>query len=84
MRPAKFSDSKLKLITFDFKNSGDQSKWERMMGELKGLDIGLLVNNVGTNDVLPIEKFTTQYIIEMININCLAMASLTAEVVKIM
>jgi short-subunit dehydrogenase len=45
---------------------------------LQGLDIALLVNNVGTSDINLLEKFSPDFISEFININCVGMAALTS------
>ena len=42
------------------------------------MDIGILVNNVGTSDMKNIDEFTPEEISDVINVNCTSMAGLTS------
>ena len=48
------------------------------------LDIGLLVNNVGTSDANLFHNFSYEKIVDIININCVSMAALSAQVLALM
>jgi 17beta-estradiol 17-dehydrogenase / very-long-chain 3-oxoacyl-CoA reductase len=84
LRPAQFASSKLRSIAFNFKDCPDPAKWEVLMAELRQLDIALLVNNVGTSDMNQLEHFSHEFITDIISINCVAMAALTAEAARLM
>lgn len=55
-----------------------------MLDQIKDLDIGILVNNVGTSDAGLLHTFDYQKIVDLININCTSMAVLSADVLAIM
>lgn len=65
-------------IVADFKNSSMPGFYDKILKQLSNIKVGILVNNVGTGDTNFIYNFTTQQIIDMININCISMAALTA------
>lgn len=77
-------EGKLKTIAFNFKDSSDPIKYGKLIEELKGLDIGLFINNVGTSDVRRYHTYTHQQIVDFINTNCVGMAALSADVLAIM
>lgn len=83
-RPPQFKDRKLRSIAFNFKDSSDSEKWEGMVSQLRELDICLLVNNVGTSETGQLELLSFEYLTDVININCVSMAALTAEVGRLM
>ena len=74
----------MKTITFDFKDSSDPLKYEAMMGQLRLLDIGLLVNNVGTSDINLLHNQSHQQITDIVTVNCLSMALLSSDVLALM
>ena len=75
---------KLKSIVFDFRDSADSLKYCCLVEQLKQLDIALLVNNVGTSDAKIFHRFSHSQIVDILNINCLSMAALSADVLPIM
>ena len=79
-----FPVAQLRTLAFDFKDSSDPAKWEALMAELRQLDISILVNNVGTSDIKMFEQFSQEFIADILNINCVSMAALTAEVARLM
>lgn len=83
-RTAAHKDAKFMTIAFDFKDSGDQKKFGEMTAKLENLDIGLLVNNVGTSDMNPIHLFPYAQLVDIVNINVTSMVVLTAHVLKAM
>ena len=48
------------------------------------MDIGILVNNVGTSNTGNIDEFSSQQIIDIINVNCTSMAGLTNLMIPLM
>jgi short-subunit dehydrogenase len=55
-----------------------------MIDQIKDLDVGLLVNNVGTSEAGYLHTFDYQKIVDLININCTSMAVLSADILAIM
>lgn len=49
-----------------------------MTSQLRELDIALLVNNVGTSEMILFEYYTNEQIIDIINVNCVSMAAMAA------
>jgi 17beta-estradiol 17-dehydrogenase / very-long-chain 3-oxoacyl-CoA reductase len=84
LRPGGHPEARLKTIAFNFKDSSDSAKYEALIAELRGLDIGLLVNNVGTSDVKQFHRFSHREIVDFINVNCVSMAVLSADVLGLM
>lgn len=76
--------AELKTIAFNFKDSSDPVKYAKLIDELKTLDIGLFVNNVGTSDVRRYHTYTHQEIVDFINTNCVGMAALSADIIGLM
>ncbi|MCB0369152.1 MAG: SDR family NAD(P)-dependent oxidoreductase [Bdellovibrionales bacterium] len=72
------------MVTFNFKDSADPIKYQALLGQLKQLDIGLLVNNVGTSDAKALDKWSHQEIVDIININCVSMAALSSDILGMM
>ena len=54
------------------------------MAELRLLDIGLFINNVGTSDAKLYHNYSYEQIVETLNINCVGMATLCAEILGLM
>lgn len=49
-----------------------------MVSQLRELDIALLVNNVGTSEAILFEHYSTERIVDIINVNCVSMAAMGA------
>lgn len=49
-----------------------------MASQLRELDIALLVNNVGTSEMILFEHYSAEQIIDIINVNCVSMAAMGA------
>jgi short-subunit dehydrogenase len=45
-------------IQFDYSESSDEKKFREMIEKVKKLDIGMLVNNVGTSEIKEYGKFS--------------------------
>ena len=52
-----------------------------MIQKVKTLDIGILVNNVGTSDLKEYENFSYDEIKKIINVNCTSMSVMTSELI---
>ena len=78
-----FSDCKVDSIQFDF---GETTGIERVAAELKGKDVGVLVNNVGTSHEHPEYFFelSPPTIDSIVNVNILNTLRLTREVLPSM
>ena len=53
-----------------------------MIQKVNNLDIGILVNNVGTSEVKEYERFTYEEIKKIINVNCTSMSVMTAALIS--
>ncbi|CCL99871.1 uncharacterized protein FIBRA_01896 [Fibroporia radiculosa] len=71
-----------KAIVMDFSKLSDESEWKRFEGALEGLDIGVLVNNVGKSHRAPIyfTEASTQEIEDILTINVNATVRVTKMV----
>jgi short-subunit dehydrogenase len=49
-----------------------------MISKVRKLDIGILVNNVGTSDIKEYENFSYDEIKKIINVNCTSMSLMTS------
>lgn len=61
----------------DFKNSFEQGFFDRIMDQIQGLDISILVNNVGIDIVGRYLDIPESEIMDVISINCIPMAILS-------
>lgn len=69
-------------IQFDYQDSANETKFNEMIEKVKKLDIGILVNNVGTSDMKHFEDFTDDEIKKIINVNVTSMSVMTAALLK--
>lgn len=67
----------MKLL-IDFQQSGDETKLERIVEQLKEVDVSVLVNNVGIGtDNTPLLDMDMQRALDMIVVNCIPQTVLT-------
>ena len=52
--------------------------------QVKDLQLSILVNNVGTSETIEIEDYDLSKIIEIINVNCTSMATLTSALIPLL
>ncbi|KZT08503.1 3-ketoacyl-CoA reductase [Laetiporus sulphureus 93-53] len=73
---------KAKSVIMDFSQLSDQAQWTRFENEVKGLDVGVLVNNVGRSHKAPIyfAEADTEEIEGILNININATMRVTRMV----
>jgi len=50
-----------------------------MISKVKQLDVGVLVNNVGTSELKEYENFSYDEIKKIINVNCTSMTAMTQQ-----
>ena len=67
-------------MIFDFKNSSNIELFKDIYSEIKGLDISLLVNNVGIDHVDAFIKAPPEILKNLININCFPVFFLTHHI----
>lgn len=81
-RTEEHKNRKIMAIQFDYQDSANETKFKEMIEKVKKLDIGILVNNVGTSDMKHFEDFTDNEIKKIINVNVTSMSVMTAALLK--
>ncbi|KAI0958402.1 hypothetical protein AcV7_004233 [Taiwanofungus camphoratus] len=68
-----------KAVSMDFSQLNDEASWTRFADELEGLDIGILVNNVGKSHQGPVDfaEAPTQEVEDILTINVNATVRVT-------
>ena len=74
--------AQIKCITADFKNSAQPGFFDKIEKELTGLDISLLVNNVGVAVIDYFNKVPEQLLIDSVVINLLPQVMLTRKLIN--
>jgi 17beta-estradiol 17-dehydrogenase / very-long-chain 3-oxoacyl-CoA reductase len=75
---SKYASVKTKILAVDFSKATD-SDYQNLANLVNGLDIGILVNNVGQSHSFPVPFIITpkQEMLEIITINCIATLRVT-------
>ncbi|KAB5515180.1 hypothetical protein GE09DRAFT_1160390 [Coniochaeta sp. 2T2.1] len=81
----RWSGHQNKILAMDFSKDADED-YQRLAELLKGLDIGVLINNVGQSHSIPVSFLDTpgQELQNIVTINCLATLKVTQVVAPIM
>ena len=66
-----------KVIVGDFKNAYDRDFLQKELTELQGLDISMLVNNVGVDIIDDFDKIPDQQLYDLISINIYSLVRMT-------
>ena len=77
-----FSNLQTKVIAADFVKSAEPGFFENIMEQLKGLDISVLVNNVGTDYSSPFKDFPEEKLREILMLNVFPQAILTRKLIN--
>ena len=77
-------DIKVKYIVADFSDSAKDGFFNRIMSQLEGLDISILVNNVGISNIGYLHEIPEQRLWNEINVNVLPMTFLTYWLVPLL
>lgn len=64
-------------MAIDFANSGRPHFIREAMGDLKDLDISILVNNVGVDCLDYFHNLAEEQILNLVNLNCMTVSLLT-------
>ncbi|KAL1872772.1 hypothetical protein VTK73DRAFT_1378 [Phialemonium thermophilum] len=74
-----------KLLAMDFSKNND-ADYERLAGLVSGLDVGILINNVGQSHSMPVPFLETprEELQSIVNINCLGTLKTTQVVAPIL
>ena len=81
----KFSGVQTKILAMDF-SKNDDADYGRLAQLLKGLDVGILINNVGQSHSIPVPflQTTTEELQNIVTINCLGTLKTTQVVAPIL
>lgn len=72
------------LIVADFTQSQSEGFFERIMQQLEGKDISMLINNVGISNVGRLHEVAPQRLMNEINVNVVSMTMMTRYIVPLM
>ena len=72
------------VVVADFAESQKEGFFQRIMDEMKTIDISILVNNAGMANMGRFEQIAVDRLIEEINVNCVPPACLTNLIVPLM
>jgi len=78
----KYPHPQTKVIVADFAKSSDKGFFENIMDQLKGLDVSVLVNNVGTGIAYAFKDYPEDQLQEVINLNILPQTILTRKLIN--
>lgn len=71
----------VKAVAIDFNLADNSSLWERVKHEVEGLDIAILVNNIGAYDWCPLEAQLDSKIEQLLNINVFTPTMMTRAII---
>ncbi|KAL4453181.1 hypothetical protein ABPG74_015412 [Tetrahymena malaccensis] len=77
------ADAKIHIVVADFKNSNNPEFFKNIMEQIKGLDISILINNVGMDYFNYFDQIDDTTILDHIKVNCLPMTFLCRQFIPL-
>ena len=75
--------AKTKIIEADFRFCNEPTFWDtKLMPHLEGLDISMLINNVGINHTESFLTVSEQFLFDIVNVNCMSQIILTRKLIN--